>query len=143
MYTDLLTTVNSASSSDRMFDLVSEKLKEIFQSQQASIYVLDNESHEIVTRRGNTTVSATNLVFHAAHSEFPYNLDSSDSVLTSFNASSSSSSPTINNTLLSRLVDDRGRVVGVFQVSNHLSKLQYGEEEVREGRCVTSKKDTR
>ena len=129
LFTDLLTAVNSASSSDEMFDLASEKLKKIFSSQQATLYVLDNESHEIVTRRGNATVSASNFVFHAAHSEFPYNLDASDSVLASFNASSPASTPMVNSTMLSRLVDARGRVVGVVQVSNHLSKFRYGEDD--------------
>jgi len=72
------------------------------------------------------------LVFHAAHSEFPYNLSSSDPALVNYNqTASAASNPTapspqpISNALIARLVDSSNKVVGIIQITNHLSKSQY------------------
>lgn len=74
--------------------------------------------------------SAPNIVFHAAHSSYPYNLTSSDPNLSTHNKSSTSEgSPFLNNALISRLTDSKSRVIGVIFISNHDEKKEYIEED--------------
>ena len=114
-----------------MFIVTANKLQHAFQSQLACLYVFDTATHELITRRNKQTEPANALVFQAAHSEFPFNLSSEDPSLVTHNASLISnlnnklSSSTITNILLSRLVDDNNKIVGVVTVANHLTQQRF------------------
>ncbi|GMI21555.1 hypothetical protein TeGR_g431, partial [Tetraparma gracilis] len=126
-YVDLLSSAYSQPTADSMFSAAQSKLRTLFASQSASLFVLSPETHELVCREGGEDLPPNDLIFHAANSEFPYNLSGEDKALRSFNAKAGGigRKEETKNALVARLLDTSNRVVGVVAVQNHLSSPRY------------------
>jgi len=131
VFAEFLTDITASKDADEMFIVTANKLQHAFQCQLACIYVVESATHELITRRNKTTEPGNNLIFQAAHSEFPFNLSAEDPALITHNASLISnlnnklSSSQITNILIARLTDDSNKVVGVVTVANHLDQPRF------------------